>query len=199
MLSFPPSRYDKDETLEQRMALYEPTAEAIVEAVEGTDDPSLYASVLLAIGHHESRWSRYVLEGRCKDSPDRGARCDWSKTLSRPTARGPWQVHSWCREAWKHPDGSIEATKAGARCALLLATKRFQRCSRRKAGWAGAFAAYRGQTCSDGKRKDDPRLYRGLAYASTMQEYLNVVRLLVEASRQEDELTGMCLPIVSSQ
>lgn len=117
-----------------------PVASAISRATESRAE----VAALVALGFHESRYARYVVDGRCSDGPI-GARCDNGR------ARTPWQV--WrvaCPVAWTHPDGSQESLDAAARCAAGLLRGGRGRCrGRHPAGdLAGAFSAYRGASCT---------------------------------------------------
>jgi hypothetical protein len=113
---------------------------AVVESVTASQQER---AVLVALGWHESRFAHYVLEGRCEDGP-RGARCDAGM------ARGPWQVHRWCRAAWAVEDGTPEALRAGAACALRAIRTHAARCaSEARTVLDGAFAGYAtGHACA---------------------------------------------------
>lgn len=136
MLSLTPWSGDKHETPQQRRELYAPVAVAIAGAVRWDDE---LVAALIAQGWHETRFARYVLEGRCADGPA-DARCDWSRSHKRPLARGPWQVHGHCRAAWRHPEGSAASLAAEARCAASMLRSGRSRCR----SWVGAFAGMRG-------------------------------------------------------
>ena len=128
--------------IEERVTLYRPTVAAIVAAAR-TDEE---AAALVALGWHESRFARYVLEDRCQDGP-KGARCDEGR------ARGPWQVWGrWCRAV----DRASEA-----RCALATLRLGKQRC----ASWEGGFAALAGHPSCEwpGARKRVQTMRRVLA------------------------------------
>jgi hypothetical protein len=146
MLALPQYVADRSDTPEARAALYRPTAQAIAEVSNGN---RVKAAALIALAYEESRFARYVLEGRCKDGP-KGSRCDWNYLTRSPRARGPWQLWSWCTDAWRHPDGSIESLRSGARCASRLLAGAKQRClGRHPAGdWAGAYSGYRNGACT---------------------------------------------------
>jgi len=161
MLSGPIWGGDVAETPEQRRELYSTVAEAIAEVAIETKDPKRTASILIALGENETTWSRYVLEGRCKDGPP-GMRCDYDPKTGRVRARGPFQVWRWCKKAWSAKDGSYESLVEGARCALSFVHRGLTRCKH----WPGTFAAYRGQPCSAGSKTGDN--YKGQKYAKSM-------------------------------
>ena len=140
MLKQPPSALDKKDTPEQREELYRPVARAIALASQGS---LTMAAALVSQSWHETKWARYVLEGRCKDGPP-GARCDWNKFRRGPMARGPWQIHNWCKDAWNAVDGSSESYEAGAACEVRLIKYHYKQCKT----WEGAFAGSWRSTCS---------------------------------------------------
>lgn len=129
LLSLPHYTGDRSDTPEERAALLGPVASAIAAAAKNERE----AAVLVTLGFHESAFARYVVEGRCKDGPP-GAQCDGG------LARGPWQVHSWCRPLWTAQDGSSEALHAGALCAVRLTRTAYVKCGRT---WEGLFSGYR--------------------------------------------------------
>jgi hypothetical protein len=106
-LSLAPWYGDRHDSPEAREALYRPVAVAICKA---TEDPGERA-FLGSQAYHETRLARYVLEGRCHDGPV-GARCDDGR------ARGPWQVHRWCRAAWRETETAAARRVAAATCVL---------------------------------------------------------------------------------
>jgi hypothetical protein len=146
MLAQPQYVDDRDMAPEQRVELYRPIAGLIAGAAGGN---RWKAAALIELGYSESRWAAYVLEGRCKDGP-RGARCDWDYRKRAPRARGPWQVWSWCTEAWRYPEGSSESLTAEVRCAARMLAGAKQRCAgTHPAGdWAGMFSGYRAASCT---------------------------------------------------
>lgn len=148
LLSFPPHFTDAGEAPEAREARLTPVAESIAEAVKGHPDAVTIASALLELGRSETHYAAYVLEGRCLDGPV-GSQCDPDSRTGKPRARGPWQVWSWCREAWEYPAGSRESLRAEARCAARNWAYARHRCrGAHPAGtWAGAFSGYRAQSC----------------------------------------------------
>ena len=76
-----PSAYEKAEL--------EPIAAAIASVSATRED----AASLIALGWHESKYARAVLEGRCHELGERA--CD------RGLALGPWQLHqAACSRAW---------------------------------------------------------------------------------------------------
>ena len=145
MLSLPQYAGDRhaDPTVEDRARLYRPTAEAISEVATNRTE----AAALIALGYHETGFARYVLDGHCEQGPV-GARCDGGR------ARGPWQVWAWCKAGWAAPDGSREAIREQARCAVRLLRSSSASCARvcRSTG-AGcrpllaAFSGYAGRGC----------------------------------------------------
>lgn len=128
-----PSYHDQGDA-ESREALLRPVAEVIVEVTGGDVARS---AALIAIGDGESAFARYVLEGRCKDGP-KGARCDWDYRQKRNKARGPWQVHDWCRQSWDYPESSREALLGEAQCADTLVRRAWTKCKTQ----AGIYAGY---------------------------------------------------------
>lgn len=150
MLQGPVWAVDADETPEQRRQLYMPVAQAIEAVARETDNPVRSAAILIALGQNETAFSRYVLEGRCLDGPP-GMRCDYDPRTRKPLSRGPFQVRKWCKAQWAAKEGSYESFVEGARCALGYVNKGLQRCLKTPyRAWQGAFAVYRGQSCSDG-------------------------------------------------
>lgn len=136
MMGQPAWYEDASETPEQRADLLRPVAMAITLA---TEDPTEQAA-LVALGWHESRWARYVVEGRCQDGP-RGARCDNGR------ARSPWQVWAVaCPSAHRLPESHPVVVERAAACAVRLLRGGRSRCrGLHPAGdWAGAFVAYGG-------------------------------------------------------
>lgn len=125
--------YPDHGTPEDRDTLLRPVAEAIVEATSGD---AARASALVAIGDGESAFARYVIEGRCKDGP-KGAKCDWDYRKKRNMARGPWQVHDWCRQSWDYPEASREALFGEAKCADLLVRRAWTKCKTQVGIYAG--------------------------------------------------------------
>jgi hypothetical protein len=94
LLAFPAYHGDH-ETGEAREARLAPYAAGIARHARTADE----AAAMVAIGQHESRWAAYVTDGRCHEGPA-GQRCDNGR------ARGPWQLHGWCKA--KTPDGEAE-------------------------------------------------------------------------------------------
>lgn len=129
---------DRTESPSARVDLLRPVAEAIAGAATTPED----AALLIALGKHESGFSRAVIEGRCADIGPLA--CD------RGRARGVWQ--QWavaCRRAYAFEAGSRESLMLEARCALgnLRAAKR--RCSDRNPdALAGAFSGVGGASCA---------------------------------------------------
>lgn len=130
MLSLAPSRLDKHESHEQRVELYRPVAVAICGATK--DRRARVWAV--AQSYAETKFARYVLEGRCSDGPD-GERCDEGR------ATGPWQVQGWCVPAWAPKASRADRFWAGARCALRGYRYGLHHCGTLE----GAFAAQRGR------------------------------------------------------
>lgn len=179
---------DRTDTPAERAALYRAPAEAIDEVARGN---VWLAAALIELGHAESRWARYVLEGRCADGP-RGARCDWDYRARAPRARGPWQVWSWCRDAWSHEDGSTAALRGGARCAARALSGAKRRCQGTHAAgdWAGMFSGYRANACTWG-----PAAGRARRMATVQA---NLVRALAAGTeRKESQCSQSLLPCSS--
>lgn len=136
MLSQPTWHGDMAETPEQRADLLRPVAMAIELATEDQTEQA----ALISLGWHESRFARYVIEGRCQDGPP-GARCDNGR------ARSPWQL--WrrsCPYAWALAEDDPRALERSAACAVRLLRGARWRC---RDGWRGAFAGYaRGASCT---------------------------------------------------
>jgi len=102
------------ETPEQRAGRLRSPARA---AVQATSDPLIRAAVLVQ-GKHESRYARYVGEGRCSEGP-RGSRCDPDRA-GKPRAATYWQVwRAACPAAHAVPPGT-ERDRAAARCTAAL-------------------------------------------------------------------------------
>jgi len=121
-----------------RIALYWPVAEA-VSAVARTKDE---AAALVALGWHESRWASPVVSGHCSEMKT-GERCD------NLHARSPWQVHSWCRDAWTVPEDSLNALRASAKCAVRMLRAARSRCRMRGVDENfGMFSGYRSASCA---------------------------------------------------
>lgn len=119
---------DAGDAPEARRALYLPVAEAIAATARTPEE----AAALVSDGFYESRFARYVLEGRCADGP-RGARCDPDKHgVAR--ARGAFQVWRYCKAT---------DTRGEAKCVLSQMRLGLRRCS----GWDGGFAALHGASC----------------------------------------------------
>jgi len=146
LLALPSWHQDRGEesaAREQRLTM---VATAISRATGGDLRRS---ARLLALGWHESRWARYVGEGRCADGP-KGARCDPDRRgVAR--ARTYWQLHyRACPAAWRLPAGSQAELNAAAHCADALLRGALHRCRNRSPAGveAGAFAGYRGIDCT---------------------------------------------------
>jgi hypothetical protein len=119
MLSLAPWVGDAGESPEAREARLAPYARAVDAA---TGSLALRAA-LVALAWHETKMARYVTEGRCHDGPP-GQRCDNGK------ARGPWQLHGWCKATT--PEGE-------AVCAAGMLSYMLTRCD---GDWPEAFGAY---------------------------------------------------------
>jgi len=147
LLAFAPHVTDRDEPAEVRRARMRVVALVVAETAKG--DP-VRAARLIAQGHHESRFARYVGEGRCEDGP-KGARCDPDKH-GVPRARSYWQT--WrvsCAGAWDAPAGSLAELRAAASCTDRLMRAGARRCSLN--GFSvdhGAFAGARGGAACTG-------------------------------------------------
>lgn len=140
LMGLPAWYEDAGEPRAARLELLGPVASAIAGASGGDHQR---AAALIALGWHESKFGRYVLEGRCSDGPP-GARCDNGR------ARGAWQLWAVaCPAAYQYPAGSLESLELEARCADRLLQGARGRCrGRHPAGaLAGAFSGYRGLDC----------------------------------------------------
>jgi hypothetical protein len=130
ILSLPHYWADADEPKDERVMRSQYAADVIVEVAGDNRD---MIAALIALGWHESRWSRYVYEDRCQDGKP-GEQCDEGR------AKSPWQMHKdACPGYWK--SGLLSD---GARCAHALLRYGRAVCG----NWAGAFAVYAGQRCS---------------------------------------------------
>lgn len=119
-----PAYHGDHETAEQRQSRLAPYAAGIARHARSSDE----RAALMAVAWHETRLAAYVTEGRCHEGPP-GQRCDNGK------ARGPWQLHGWCKAT--SPDGEAE-------CAARMLRHFRSRCG----SWARAFGAYAsGGTC----------------------------------------------------
>ncbi len=127
---------DKHLSRQERAVYLRPVAKAIARAARN----DVEAAALVTQGWYESRYARYVIEGRCLDGPV-GAQCDVTrKGVIR--ARGPWQVWKWCQEAWGFRQGDQAALVHEARCIARWMRGAMRRCP--KGGWVAAFAGMRG-------------------------------------------------------
>jgi hypothetical protein len=109
MLSLPQYVGDRGESLEQRTALYLPIAESIARVAKNDRQ----AALLIAQAHEDSKFARYVIEGRCSEGPP-GVRCDEGRSY------GVYQVSvRYC------PDRDLDGQ---ARCALKAAGGGVERC-----------------------------------------------------------------------
>lgn len=180
LLGLPPHHTDRDEPDPDRIGRLGRVAGAIADAAgstfrkgdpKGRIPPLQVAAALLTLGWAESRWARYVGEGRCSDGP-RGARCDPDRH-GRPQARGYWQLHrAACPAIWLEPDGSSIVLRLGARCAARRWAGAWHMCRRSRAGCLlGSFAGYRGG------RGPDPCDWRGAAsMARRWTSYVGALR-----------------------
>jgi hypothetical protein len=128
LLYLTPWHLDHD-TVEERTALLRPLAQALVAT---TKDPEEMAA-LIAQPYMETKFARLVMTGHCDQMPA-GIRCDGGR------ARGPFQVHGFCKAAWSVPDGTVESYRAGAACVRSTMRLGKMRCHT----WDGAFAALQG-------------------------------------------------------
>lgn len=151
LLGLPPFHSETDESAEGRQARLQTVAAAIDHAAAAHAHrwpPQKTAAALLALGWHESRFARYVGEGRCHEGPP-GARCDPNRHGVRQ-ARTYWQLHRVaCPAAWALPEGSAAELQVAARCAAGLLIGAEHRCRHRTPYGllAGAFSGYRGIAC----------------------------------------------------
>ena len=146
LMAMPRHSADAHETYAERAGRMALASFAIVDAADGHP---LRCARLLALGRSESGFAAYIGEGRCKDGP-RGSRCDLD-ARGRPQSRGYWQPQRRaCPAAWAAPAGSVEGTRAAARCADRLMRAGLSRCSTYIEGpdkEPGAFAGYNGGDC----------------------------------------------------
>jgi hypothetical protein len=148
LLRLPQSFLDHD-TPEERIELLTPVSESIF--LEARNDEE--AAALIAHSWNETKNARLVLTGHCDQMP-KGQQCDGGK------ARGPFQVHRWCTDAWEVPDGTLESYRAGAHCVLKTLRFGYAHCHT----WEGAFAGLRGQAVCDWDRSE--------AYAKVQKQVL---------------------------
>lgn len=123
--------------------LIRPVAEVIDRVARTREE----RAALIADGWFESRFARYVIEGRCQDGP-KGARCDPDKN-GVPRARGVWQVWHYCKG---------QGTEAEARCVLSQMRLGLSRCG----SWEGAFSALHGPGCGWSGARERVQLMRKL-------------------------------------
>jgi hypothetical protein len=114
LLSLQPYPGDKGESTEAREARLAPWAQALERY------PADVQAAVITLGIHESHYAAYVTEGRCSERP---------KACDHGHAKGPYQLHSWCKA--DDPAGQTA-------CAASLIQSSFRRCDT----WAGAFGAY---------------------------------------------------------
>lgn len=147
LLAATPHRTDLDEPKEAREARLATIAFVIATASEGVPER---AALLMAQGESESRWARYVGEGRCKEGPP-GERCD-PDYRGFPRARTYWQT--WrvsCPKAWDEEAGSVLEMTEAAKCTVRLMRSGMRRCQLN--GYDplhGAFAGARGGAACTG-------------------------------------------------
>lgn len=108
---------------------------SIAQAIAAVTNRPEEIAMLLSQGWHESGFAAYVSEGRCLEGPS-DARCDVDNKTGKPRARTPWQVWSWCTNAWVAPEGSVESMTAAARCVLGKYRMGFKRCGTYEGGFA---------------------------------------------------------------
>jgi hypothetical protein len=174
LVSLPPHYTDAEEAPAKREARMKEIAASVADAVKKvhTADRVELAAAVLVLGWAESRWARYVGEGRCEDGP-KGARCDPDRR-GVAQARSYWQLHRRaCRPLWAAPKGSTKALRAAALCAARHWHGGLKMCAGR-CKWgpqAGAFAAYRGAI------GPDPCNWPGaLARRNLLSVYVNRMR-----------------------
>lgn len=130
ILSLPHYWADAGEPPEDRASRAEHAADVIIEVAGNNRD---MIAALIALGWHESRWSRFVFEDECEKGKP-GERCDDGR------ARSPWQMHrDACPYYWE--SGLLSD---GAKCAFSLLRYGRSACG----SYQGAFAVYAGQRCS---------------------------------------------------
>jgi hypothetical protein len=150
LCSAPAHTTDIDEPQAGREARLAAIASAIDTATDNRDERAM----LLSLGWHESRWARYVQEGRCSDGPP-GQRCDEGRSV------GPWQQRAF--DDSPVPDvlpaqalRALRLLKFGQhRCKLVLDDE-----------FVGAFASYgSGGSCAPAafaeRRAKTARILRG--------------------------------------
>jgi len=145
LLSLPPFYSDKNEPAKGRTARLEKAARAIAQAAENSELPTIpLAAALIQQGYSETKFARYVGEGRCKDGP-KGSQCDLDQN-GQPRARTYWQTWKvFCPKAWKLSPGSQDELNAAAECVARTMERGFRICSSKGLdGWTGAFARQRG-------------------------------------------------------
>jgi hypothetical protein len=175
MFSAQPWYQDATESITEREQLYEPLAYEIAKVVINDKDRLqsyggyiTVAGALITLAYEETRFARYVLEGRCKEGPD-GSKCDPDRN-GEPRARGAFQL--WkraCPNAYEFPAGSRESLVLETECAEKLLIGSYSRCHN---GWIGAFSGYaRGTSCSwkGGAKRQADTYHR----ASLVQNELN--------------------------
>lgn len=106
-------------------------------------DPTDLAMGVLALGWHETRYSKHVHEGRCKPwECDPYVRADG--TIGHK-AHGPWQIHSWAQGWSKMTNTSYAATYTGAFAAATSISSGYGTC---RGSYRGAVSRYAtGKTC----------------------------------------------------
>lgn len=138
LLHIPTYGADRHEQPGERIALFWPVAQTIASVSKNKEERAAMVTLL----KHESGGARYVLSGHCSQGPV-GARCDHGH------ARGPFQVHSWCKDAYSVNEDSPESLQAGALCAIHMLRAAKYRCASRNSDLlAGMFSGYRSSSCT---------------------------------------------------
>lgn len=138
LLTLPHFHADRHESPQERFALLAPVAIAIAHAAHNPTE----AALLIAVGFHESTYSRAVLSGNCAELGPHA--CDSG------AARSAFQLHrSACPAAWLLPAGSPESLRVEADCAIKLLRFGASRCREHAlTPWHGALATYAGAGCT---------------------------------------------------
>lgn len=145
--------FDKEpepETTEERVERFTPIAKVIYQVSNirprGVDRVTMI-SVLITLGQFESKFAKYVGEGRCIEGPV-GMQCDPDEK-GIPRARSyfqHWEVS--CPKLWETEPGSKEELFVAAKCTARKLTGAYYRCREINPNvWAGAFSGFRASSC----------------------------------------------------